>query len=100
MKKYRAELKLLADCSPSTKKVLFKYADKDFIQAIVDAVWTTLAGKVPLSRKQLEKIRSTQGVLRKLASKRGSIKERRKLLCTQKGGNALTELISTIQTHF
>ena len=100
MKKYKSELQLLTkNCSPHTKQILFKYGNNDFIRAIVDAVWTTLEGKVPLSRKQLENIRKSQLVLRKIASKNSNIKKRRRLLCTQQGGNAIVDLMSTIQTH-
>lgn len=100
MKKYRTELKLIADCAPNTRKILFKHGDKQFIQAIVDAVWTTLAGKVPLSKKQLEKIRRVQPTLRRLAAKKRTVKQRRRLLCTQRGGNAFHDLINIVQQHF
>ena len=49
VKKYRGELKLSADCTPNTRKVLFSHGDNDFIKAIVDATWIKLDGRIPLT---------------------------------------------------
>lgn len=100
MKKYVPELKLIATCKPSTKKILFKHGDSEFISAIVDAIWTTLAGKVPLSKKQKSKIRSVQDILRRIAAERRSVNQRRRLLSSQRGGNAITDLITIIKDRF
>ena len=45
MLKYKSELKLLATCLPSTARLLFNRAPKDFIRAIVDVTWTSLSEK-------------------------------------------------------
>ena len=100
MKKYRGELKLLSECKPETRNILFKHAKGDFIRAIVDAIWTTLEGKVPLDSKQKSQLKRKQLILRKIISANKPIKERRRLLCRQEGGNAAVNLINTIKEHF
>ena len=100
VKKYCEELKLCAKCTPSTRKVLFKHGDNDFIKAIADATWTTLDGRIPLTPMQIQKLREVQNILRLIASKERTIDQKRRLLCTQKGGNAFNELINIIHEHF
>ena len=100
MKKYVPELKFISVCKPSTRKILFKHGDSQFISAIVDAIWTTLAGKVPLTKKQKSKIQDVQGILRRIVTERRTVKQRRRLLASQRGGNAVTDLISIIKDRF
>ena len=52
MSKFKSELKLLATCQPTTALILFERAPQEFIRAIIDAVWTTLTGKLNLSQKR------------------------------------------------
>ncbi len=84
MKKYRGELKLLGDCKPEIRNILFKHAKGDFIRAIVDAIWTTLEGKVPLDSKQKSKLKRKQlkrkQQRRKRQKKLPKKRKRRKLL--------------------
>ena len=56
MVKYKRMLTTLSRCSPGMARRIIKHAEDDFILAILDAVWTTLAGKVDLLPEQLDKI--------------------------------------------
>ena len=55
MKKYKRDLKALAQCSPARVSHMIRKGDDDFILAILDAVWTTLDGRVELFTEQLAK---------------------------------------------
>ena len=81
MQKYRDELKLICNCSPDTRKLLFNKGSREFIKALVAAIWTTLAGR-PLSYKNKELIRSKLNILRKIVAKNTSLKKRRRLLAS------------------
>ena len=84
MKKYKHDLKAMAQCSPARVRRMIRKGDDDFILAILDAVWTTLDGRVELFEEQLTKIRSVQSVLRRFASRGQSVEERRRQLLTRK----------------
>lgn len=100
MQKYRDELKLICNCSPDTRKLLFNKGSCEFIKALVDAIWTTLDGRLPLSNKNKKLIRSKQNILRKIVAKNTSLKKRRRLLASQQGGNAAVDLMHIIKTYF
>ena len=46
MNKYKRNLKAIALCSPERVRRMIRKGDDDFILAILDAVWTTLDGRV------------------------------------------------------
>ena len=100
MQKYRDELKLICNCSPDTRKLFFKKGSREFIKALVDAIWTTLDGRLPFSNKNKKLIRSKQNILRKIVAKNTSLKKRRRLLASQQGGNAAVDLMHIIKTYF
>ena len=94
MIKYKRALKTLARCSPSTARRLIQQGDDDFIIAILDAVWTTLDGRVNLVPDQLDQIRSVPSELRRFASRGQSVQERRRVLLKKQNG------VRAIQTVF
>ena len=96
MIKFKSELKLLATCHPSTARLFFRQAPRDFVRAIVDAVWTTLDGKLNLSANELDEVRSVQPALRRIAS----LDERRRILSTQSGTLAVRKLFGVLQKQF
>ena len=100
MKKYSQELKLLFNCSADTRKLLFSKGSCEFIKALVDAIWSTLDGRVPLSKKNKDLIRAKQAILRKIVAKKTTIKKRRQLLASQRGGNAAEDLMHIIKVYF
>ena len=79
---------------------MIRKGDDDFILAILDAVWTTLDGRVELFTEQLGKIRSVQSVLRRFASRGHSVEERRLHLLSRKGINEIRTVFKFLQTHF
>lgn len=101
MNKYKSELNLLATCQPSTARLLFQQAPREFIRAIVDATWTTLSGKLNLSPHELDKVRSVHTTTpRRVASRGQTLDERRRVLSTRSGTQAVRKLFSVLQTHF
>ena len=100
MIKFKSELKLLATCHPSTARLFFRQAPRDFIRAIVDAVWTTLDGKLNLSANELDEVRSVQPALRRIASRGQTLDERRRILSTQSGTLAVRKLFGVLQKQF
>ena len=93
MIKYKRNLKALARCSSEEARHIIKNADDDFILALLDTVWTTLAGKVNLLPEQLRTLRSVQSVLRRFADRDQSVEERRRWLLTQNGIHAIRTLM-------
>ena len=69
MQQYRNKLKLIRNCNSKTQRVLFQHSHGDFIRAIVDAIWTTLEGKLPLKPEQLSSVRKNKLILQRIASK-------------------------------
>ena len=100
MIKFKSELKLLATCHPSTARLFFRQAPREFIRAIVDATWTALSGKLNLSPRELDEVRSVQPALRRIASRGQTLDERRRVLSTQRGTEAVRKLFSVLQKHF
>ena len=80
---------------------IIRQGDDDFILALLDAVWTTLDGKVDLLPEQLSKIRSVQPVLRQFAGRGQSVDERRRVLLRKRGGvRAVQVLLRAIRKEF
>ena len=100
MQEYRNELNLIGNCNRKTQRALFQHAHGDFIRAIVDAIWTTLEGKLQLKPEQLSSVRKNKLTLRCIASKNRTIQQRRRLLCQQRGGNAAINLLNIVKEHF
>ena len=100
MQKYQTELKLIGNCNQRTQRALFKQTHADFIRAIVDAIWTTLEGKLLLKPEQLSNVRKNKLTLQRIASKNRTLQQRRNLLCEQRGGNAAIDLLNIIKDHF
>ena len=69
MQQYRGDLHLIGGCTPNTRKAVFKACDNELIEAIADAVWTVLEGKVPLTTSQRQHIIQEQPILRQIAAK-------------------------------
>ena len=100
MQKYQTELKLIGNCNRRTQRVLFQHTHGDFIRAIVDAIWTTLEGKLSLKPEQLSNVRKNKLILQRIVSKNRTLQQRRNLLCEQRGGNSAIDLLNIIKDHF
>ena len=93
MKKYKRDLKALAQCSPARVRHMIRKGDDNFILAILDAVWTTFT-------EQLAKVRSVQSVLRRFASCGQSVEEKRRQLLSRKRINAIRTVFNFLRTNF
>ena len=93
MIKYKHNLKALARCSLEEARHIIQNGDDDFILAILDAVWTTLAGKLNLLPEQLKKIRSVQPILRRFADRGQSVDERRRVLLRKRNGVRAVQIV-------
>ena len=100
MQEYRNELNLIGNCNRKTQKALFQHAHGNFIRAIVDAIWTTLEGKLPLKPEQLSRVRKKKLTLRRITSKNQTLGQRQQLLCKQRGGNAAINLLNIVKEYF
>ena len=100
MNKYKRNLKALPQCSPERVRHKIRKGDDDFILAILDAVWSTLDGRVTILTEQRDKIRSVQSVLRRFASRGQSVEKRRRHLLTRNGIHAIQTVFEILQTHF
>ena len=100
MNKYKNELNFLTTSRPNTARLLFKHLPEDFIFAIVDAVWTTLSGKVPLKPEEVARVKSVQSTLRKIASRGQTVSERRIVLTSWRGVKAVKTLFNALKEHF
>ena len=96
---YRNELKQLATCQPSIARILFKYGPKSFILAINDAVWTTLTGVIPISTEGKARVKRHQAVLRRIARPKIPVAQRRTVLATKAGTEAIRTLFKVLQAH-
>ena len=80
---------------------IIKHGEDDFIFALPDAVWTTLAGKVDLLPEQISKIRIVQSVLRRFADRGQSVDKRRRVLLRKRNGvRAVQILLRAIRKQF
>ena len=100
MNKYKSDLKALAQSSSGRVHRVIRTGDDEFILAILDAVWTTLDGRVTLLPKHRRTIQSIQSVLRQFASRGQSVEERRRHLLTRTGIRAIQTVFKILQTHF
>ncbi len=100
MQQYRGDLHLIGGCTPNTRKAVFKACDNKLIEAIADAVWTVLEGKVPLTPSQRQHIIQEQPILRQIAAKNRTLKQKRKVLTSQRGGNIISFLFNALKSIF
>jgi hypothetical protein len=79
-----AALKQVKRLSSNDKKKFLKSCNKDFIHGLCECIRNMINGRVPLKPCQLKCLSRHKQTLRKLALKKTSIIQRKKLL--QKGG--------------
>ncbi len=77
-------LKLLSKSTPANKKKLIESAPKSIIDLLSKCAMNILYGHTILTKRQKEKLRPHKNVLRGLANKKISTKQKKKIL--QKGG--------------
>ena len=79
------ELKVLKKAKPALRKSILKAADKDLICCLSDCCHNILNGNIRLNASQKKSLQRHRKNLRKIATKRTTVKKRRDIL-VQKGG--------------
>ena len=75
-------------------------APGEVINAVGDVANTVLRGKLPIKELQRKKLRREMTTLKKLAMKKSSLKNKRKILSSQRGGSILGTLWTVIKNLF
>ena len=78
-------LHLLCHCSPKKRKTLLVAADKDLMKCLYEIALNVCEGRVPLSSKQVVRLKKAKKYIRFLADKNRSLESKRKMLI-QRGG--------------
>ncbi len=78
-------LKVISTASPKLRKAILQNLPTDTIRCICDCAHNVLRGNVKLSPKQKKALLKHKKALRDLASKRGSLANKKRVL-VQKGG--------------
>lgn len=94
LKKNLHTLHTIADSKPKLRKALVANADNDLIFCLADCIYNVLQSNVPMTRAQLSKLYKYRHYLRKVAHKRTTMKEKRKVL--QQNGGFLPLLLTPL----
>ena len=97
MKKYKKDLCFLGRCSHKQRVNYLKSVKPDVINAIGDVAKTILTGNLPIKVAQRKKLRARLATLKELATKQRSIKRKKTILSSQKGGSILKVLWNVIK---
>lgn len=88
-------LQALCKLNKSQRLALLRSADNDLVRSICECAFNTLKGSVTLKRTEKTRLAKHRKVLRRLASKRGSWKSKKRIL-VQQGGGFLPMLLAPI----
>jgi hypothetical protein len=89
-------LRVLHKAKPSLRKAILREADRALVHQICEICDNTLAGHVPLSPSQKQKLKKHKQILRNLAHRTPSWKSKKNLL--QKGGAFLPLLLTILSS--
>lgn len=95
-------LEALLYLNKNQRATFLRTADDKLIRCIGECVFNTLKGNVPLERGEKNRLSKYKATLRRIASKRSNLKNKRKLLVQRGGflsyiiGPILTALLSRI----
>ena len=84
VKTYAKELTLLIQCPSKTRKAMIAGGSSGLVKALCECALNILKGHVPLTMKQKRSLKRRKKDLRSLASRKTSLKKKKKIL--QKGG--------------
>ena len=99
MKQHKSELKLIASCRPSTRRLLFNWGGAELIRSIVDVARTVLEGDLHLLKYDKIKIARNITILRKIADRNRTVMRKRMLLITKKGARAVIDLLNVANKY-
>lgn len=94
LKTHKDLLSALNTLKPRHRQAILKSCDEEEINCICECVHNVLQGKVPLEKKEKNKLKRFRILLRKLVRK-GTTKIRKQIL-VQKGGAFLPIILSSI----
>ena len=84
--------RMLQEADNHKRQELLRMANADQINAISELVMNTIRGTVPRSRQTITLLKPHAQSLRAMAKPAHSVKRRRAILMSPKGGNLLSEL--------
>ena len=84
--------RMLQEADNHKRQELLRMANEDQINAISELVMNTIRGTVPRSRQTITLLKPHAQSLRAMAKPAHSVKRRRAILMSPKGGNLLSEL--------
>lgn len=97
-------LQLLHTSTPKKRKNILKKANKKLIKTLLECVYNTLKGNIPLKTNEKLKLKKHKSLLRKLCSKSKRGLNYKKKIIVQSGGGFLTAilgpLIAAAVSHF
>lgn len=89
-------LKILGKVNPPTRKSLLKTADKALIYSICELCDNTLAGNIPLTPSEKQKLAKYKKLLRNIARRGESWKKKRAILVQRGGAGPFIPLLLSI----
>lgn len=95
VKKHLPILKLIQTAKPKLRKSLISHCDLDFINTLVECVFNTVNGNIPLTETEKRKLKKFKTVLRKVLKTKGGLCKKRKVI-VQNGGTFLPQLLQPI----
>lgn len=98
MRKNVFVLGALGTGKPKTIRAIMKQADGELMTCLCECAKNILKGNVPLNVQQLSKLKRHREVVRKLASRNISSKDKKKIVL-QKGSGFLSALIAPLATQ-
>lgn len=85
----------MKESAPTRRHNIIRYSDPDLISTINECVYNTLKGNIPLTKREISKLKTFKKVLRKIFRALGDLKKTRKIII-QSGGAFLPTLLSPI----
>lgn len=96
VRKHKDLLKVLMKNKPKLSRAIIREADDGLIICLCEIVKNVIRGNVKITNHQKKKLRSKKSSLRKLASRKHSVKSKRKII--QSGGflNLIAPLLGAV----
>lgn len=95
VKKHLPILKLLQSAKPKLRKSIVANCELDFINTLVECVFNSVNGNIPLTEAEKQKLKKFKTLLRKILKTKGGLCQKRKLI-VQSGGGFLPVLLQPI----
>ena len=86
-------LKLLKTLSPHQKSNLYSLLPNELINTFSEICSNFLNQRIPINKTKLRKLAKNRDIIHSLSLKKTSLKKKRKLLKTRKGGGVFSVLI-------